>query len=142
MTPPDPAFTAPDHNAIGADLFVTDGTEARLRISRCTACAESWFPALSQCASCASHEVTHTVSSTTGTVYASSVVRIGPTGFSAPYGLAYVDIDGIRLLAHTQSRQALAPGTAVQLRYAPITHHNDDPVMSYAAVPHTQEGQS
>jgi hypothetical protein len=34
--------------------------------------------------------------------------------------LAYVDLDGVRLLAHAESAEALTPGTPVELRLAAI----------------------
>jgi uncharacterized OB-fold protein len=62
-------------------------------------------------------------------------VRIGPPRFQAPYVLAYVDIDGVRVLAHVESSEALPPGTPVELRLATIGADEDGPVLSYAVAP-------
>jgi hypothetical protein len=49
--------------------------------------------------------------------------------------LAYVDIDGVRVLAHVDSSEALPPGTPVALRLATIGADEDGPVLSYAVAP-------
>jgi uncharacterized OB-fold protein len=109
-------------NTIGAEHFTTEAGRTRLRISRCRACGSGWFPARIQCSTCASRDVAGALSSSSGTAYASSVVRVGPPGFSTPFILAYVDIDGVRVLAHVMSAsQALAPDTPVNLIVASIT---------------------
>ncbi|MEU4173009.1 OB-fold domain-containing protein [Streptomyces sp. NPDC026665] len=86
------------------------------------------------------------MSDTEGRVYASSVVRIGPRGFQAPYVLTYVDISGVRLLAHSPAtRQALSPGTPVRLTVAPIAQSSNEIRTSYAVVPldtHTTTGDT
>ena len=114
------SFAPPAERAIGAENFLTDGTLAVLRITRCRDCGSAWFPARAQCSTCASRDMSEELTSTSGIAYASSVVRIGPPGFEAPYVLAYVDLDGVRLLAHAESAEALTPGTPVELRLATI----------------------
>ena len=47
-------------------------------------------------------------------------MRIAPAGFTAPYVLSYVDVDGVRILAHTDADDALAPDTPVVLSSGPI----------------------
>ncbi len=109
-------------NTIGSQHFEANAGGVALRISRCRACGTDWFPAREQCSTCASRDVETTLSSSSGTAYASTVVRIGPPGFAAPYVLAYVDIDGVRLLAQVASAtEALAPDTPVTVTCAPIT---------------------
>jgi hypothetical protein len=46
--------------------------------------------------------------------------------------LAYVDVDGVRVLAHAQSAEALTPGTPVELCVATIGADQDGPLLSYA----------
>lgn len=52
-----------------------------------------------------------------GTVWSSTVVHLDLEGLSAPYGLAYVDLDyGPRFLAHTIERsQPVAVGSRVRI---------------------------
>src|SRR5262245_5681489 len=129
------SFAPPIERAIGAENFLTDGTHAVLRVTRCRDCGSAWFPARAQCSTCASRNMTEELTSTSGIAYASSVVRVGPPGFAAPYVLAYVDIDGVRMLAHAQSAEALTPGTPVELRVAAIGADEEGPLLSYAVAP-------
>jgi uncharacterized OB-fold protein len=52
-----------------------------------------------------------------GTVWSSTIVHLDMEGLSAPYGLAYIDLDqGPRFLAHTGKRpQPLAVGSRVRI---------------------------
>jgi uncharacterized protein len=134
------SFAPPAERAIGAENFLTDGTRAVLRITRCRDCGSAWFPARAQCSTCASRHMTEEVTSTSGIAYASSVVRVGPPGFEAPYVLASVDVDGVRLLAHAESAEALTPGTPVELRVAAIGFDDHGPLLSYT-VASTVEGK-
>ena len=129
------SFAPPTGGAVGAENFLTDGIRAVLRVTRCHNCAGMWFPPRDQCSTCASRDVTGELTSSSGIAYASSVVRIGPPRFQAPYVLAYVDIDGVRVLAHVDSSEALPPGTPVELRPATIGADEDGPVLSYAVAP-------
>jgi scaffold protein (connect acetoacetyl-CoA thiolase and HMG-CoA synthase) len=126
------SFAPPPSSAVGAEHFLTDGTRAVLRITRCRNCASSWFPARAQCSTCASWEVDEELTSSAGTAYASTVVRVGPPQFDPPYTLAYVDVDGVRLLAHATSADALVPGAPVDLVFAKIGNGDDGALMSYA----------
>lgn len=132
-------FGPPTGRVTGADHFLTDGTRAVLRVTRCRQCGSSWFPARAQCCTCASLDVAEELTTTEGTAYASTVVQIGPRQFRPPYVLSYVDVDGVRLLAHTTTTSALAPGTPVALRLAEIGADQDGPMYSYAVSPTTEE---
>jgi uncharacterized protein len=133
-------FTPPTGPAVGAEHFLTDGTRVVLRVTRCRGCGGAWFPARAQCSNCASRELIDELTSSTGTAYASTVVRVGPRQFHAPYTLAYVDVDGVRLLAHVASEDALPPGTPVDLVLAPIGTDDDGPLLSYAVTPSVAGG--
>ena len=114
--------------------FVTEGPRVRLRVTRCLDCRESWFPALAQCAACGSLRTSPEVTGTTGTVYASTVVRIGPGRFEAPYVLAYLDVDGVRVLARVVASEALVAGTDVELRLGRIGATENGALTSYVCV--------
>ena len=129
------SFALPAGRFVGHQNFLTDGTRAVLRAARCHNCGSAWFPARSQCSACASRDVTKGLTSTSGIVYASSVVHVAPPRFDAPYVLAYVDVDGVRVLAHAESTEALPPGTPVELRLAAIGADEDGPLLSYAVAP-------
>ncbi|WP_327686328.1 Zn-ribbon domain-containing OB-fold protein [Streptomyces sp. NBC_00467] len=140
-TPPPPPA-----RHIGADWTHQDGKRTTLTITVCRACSGRWFPPRDSCSACASGDVEDIASDTRGIVYASSVVRIAPRGFQAPYVLAYVDISGVRILVHSPSSdRALAPGTPVELTVTPIADTGDGTVTSYAIIPlddqHTPTGE-
>lgn len=133
-----PAFEPPTAPSVGAEHFLTDGARVVLRVTRCRVCDSSWFPSRAQCSNCGSKNVAAEVTSSTGTAYASTVVRVGPREFPAPYTLAYVDVDGVRLLAHAVSHDALPPGTSVDLVLAPIGADDNGPLLSYAVAPSSE----
>lgn len=109
---------------LGASGVRPDGTPI-LTISVCPRCTARWFPPREICSACAHDELEPVDAGRDGIAYASTVVRIGPPGFAAPYVLSYVDVDGVRLLAHTdvagtEEPEALAPGTPVVFTAGPI----------------------
>jgi uncharacterized OB-fold protein len=136
-----PPLTEPPGRVVGAGTFVADGARTALRLSRCRGCGSTWFPARTQCSTCASTDVIDALSGSTGTAYASTVVQIGPAQFAPPYVLAYVDVDGARVLAHVRTDRALKPGTPVELRLDRIGIDEDGPFSSYIVVP-TGEGDA
>lgn len=143
MTPPRTLRAA---HQLGAHWTHQDGERTTLTITLCHACSGRWFPPRDTCSTCASTDVEDITSHTRGSVYASTVVRIAPRGFQAPYVLAYVDISGVRLLAHSPSSdRALAPGTPVELTVAPIADTPEGAVTSYVVTPlddqHTTTGE-
>lgn len=102
---------------VGASVIHPDGTPV-ITISVCPRCACRWFPSRAVCSGCAHDQMDSVEARSDGVAYASSVVRIGPPGFTAPYILSYVDIAGVRVLAHTnpidpEDPQPLAPDTPV-----------------------------
>jgi uncharacterized OB-fold protein len=133
-------FAPPGITMVAARDFRTDGVHAVLRITRCQKCASAWFPARMQCSNCASRDMVPELTSSTGIAYASTVVRIGPKQFQAPYTLAYVDIDDVRVLVHVNAESALPPGTPVDLVLASIGADESGPLLSYSAVPTTAGG--
>jgi hypothetical protein len=86
-----------------------------LTISVCPRCGSRWFPARELCSTCARDGLVAQRTGDRGVAYASTVVRIAPAGFTAPYVLSYVDVDGVRVLVRTDGDTALVPGTPVTL---------------------------
>ncbi|MEV6227432.1 OB-fold domain-containing protein [Saccharopolyspora shandongensis] len=120
-----------DSPMVGGEWIRRDGDLVALTISRCRSCNSSWFPPREICSTCASDNVEQTVSANHGTAYASTVVRIGPTAFEPPYVLAYVDISGVRVLAHVDADEALVPGARVELRVGKIGSDKNGAFSSY-----------
>lgn len=133
MPPPHDSTT--DRRLIGAEWIGGQGDEVTLSITQCHSCAGRWFPPRAQCSRCASTDVATTASASTGEVYASTLVRIGPARFRPPYVLSYVDMSGVRVLAHTRSGHPLAPGTPVRLAVDEIGADDDSALSSYVVTP-------
>ncbi|WP_435070352.1 Zn-ribbon domain-containing OB-fold protein [Amycolatopsis thermoflava] len=124
-------MTAVDtEHIVGGAWIRRDGDRVTLTITRCRACDARWFPPSDVCSHCASHDVRDEPTGESGVVYASTVVRAGPATYRPPYVLSYVDIDGVRVLAHATG-EALAPGTPVRLGLGEIGRTDAGPLMSY-----------
>ena len=80
-----------------------DGTQAgELRLQRCDACANVYFPPRPFCPSCASRKVSIFKASGKGKLY-SYVINHRPAapGFTPPYAIAIVELDeGPRLMSN------------------------------------------
>lgn len=124
--------------------FTHQDGETHLIISVCKDCKGRWFPPVAICANCAGTRLAQLPSGTDATVYASTVVRVGPHGFPPPYVLSYIDIDGVRLLVHTVGDDALEPGTPVRLECGDIGLDGDVALVSYrvATIPNVGEVRS
>ena len=94
--------------------------EGRLTLQRCSACdAVVWWPR-SLCPECSSFDLTWFEATGNGTVYSYTVVERAPGswGRSAPYVLAYVELDeGPRLMTNLVDcdPEAVAIDAAVQV---------------------------
>ncbi|KUN54921.1 hypothetical protein AQJ46_49695 [Streptomyces canus] len=118
---------------VAAEYFTHGDDGVHLRITECRNCSSRWFPPGAICSRCAGTNLTDVNSGTTGVAYASTVVRVGPPGFPAPYVLSYVDIDGVRVLAHTEGDSALTPDTPVALTLGEVGNEDGTPLVSYVA---------
>jgi uncharacterized OB-fold protein len=80
-----------------------DGTQAgELRLQRCDACANVYFPPRPFCPSCASRKVSVFRASGKGTLY-SYVINHRPAapGFTPPYAIAIIELDeGPRMMSN------------------------------------------
>lgn len=133
---PSPQSPPSADRRVGAEWTHQDAERTTLTVTVCHSCSARWFPPREACSTCASDDVENVESDTRGRVYASTVVRIAPRGFQAPYVLAYVDIGGVRILAHSPtSEDALDPDTPVRLTVARIADGDEGPLMSYAVTP-------
>ncbi|WP_328393502.1 Zn-ribbon domain-containing OB-fold protein [Nocardia sp. NBC_00416] len=113
------------HTASGVELLVSD----------CNTCGHRWFPPRSACSSCASEDLTRTHTGARGIAYASSKVHVGGAPWPKEYVLSYIDIDGVRVLMHTNSDQALTPDTPVTIALGHIGTDNATELWSYIAHP-------
>ncbi|MHA6782136.1 Zn-ribbon domain-containing OB-fold protein [Pseudonocardia saturnea] len=127
--------TGPGRTVVGADGIRPDGTPI-VTISVCPRCTARWFPPREVCSACAHDRLDPVEAGPDGVAYASTVVRIGAPGFTAPYVLSYVDVDGVRVLAHTDTAgdpTPLTPGTPVTFTAGPIGRAGEVELWSYRA---------
>jgi hypothetical protein len=101
-------------------FVVCDDGAARIRATVCQRCGSRWFPARDVCATCRDTPLEPLFAGPTATVYAATTVWAGAPGFTVPYGLAYIDVEGLRVLTHVQRPEGQdsppRPGTRVLLR--------------------------
>ena len=121
---------------IGDEWVAQQGDGAvTLAMTRCQSCSAAWFPPREVCSACASPDVEQVRTAAVGVSYATTVVRIGPGQFRPPYTLSYVDISGVRVLAHVPGADPLPPDTPVRLTLGEIGEDADGVFSSYVAVP-------
>jgi uncharacterized OB-fold protein len=106
---------------VGDGFISTDRTgRVRLTVTRNRRDGTLWFPP--HTAVGARAELEEAEVGPAGVVYASTVVRVGSAAFEPPYVLSYVDLDGVRVLAHSPGQLPLPPGTRVELVMGRIGH--------------------
>jgi hypothetical protein len=78
------------------------GTQAgELRLQKCNACAHVYFPPRPFCPACASRSVSVFAASGRATLYSYVINHRAPTGFTAPYAIAVVELEeGPRLMTN------------------------------------------
>ena len=140
------ASEPPGTGATGTASIRVDGGPA-LTISVCPRCASRWFPPREVCSACAHDRLDTVAAGPDGVAYASTVVRTGPPGFTTPYVLAYVDVDGVRILAQAdpvdpENPAALPPGTPVTFTTGPIGHDGEVERVSYRVRPASEREES
>jgi uncharacterized OB-fold protein len=93
-----------------------------LRGGRCDACGGLRFPVVQVCARCQSTQISAVPLSTTGVIYAYTVVRASPPGYAGkvPYGLGIVELpEGLRvestLTAHDLTKIAIGDMVSFEL---------------------------
>ena len=111
-----------------------DGTQAgELRLQRCDACANVYFPPRPFCPSCASRKVSVFKASGKGTLY-SYVINHRPAapGFTPPYAIAVVELDeGPRMMTNLVDMdfKDVKIGMSVKLKF--IQTEGDGPPMPF-----------
>ncbi len=101
--------------------------------SRCSACGETFFPALPTCGRCGATEVSEVVLRGPARLASFTVVHQLPPGFSAPQAVGYGEVDGVLVLAPIDAPpEGLAPGMALAIGEG-VTRIDEDgePMLSY-----------
>lgn len=83
---------------------------------RCTACRHPLTQPALRCPLCRG-ALTETTFEHTGTVFASTCLRVRVPGHTPPFAVAYLvlDGDGPRVLVHTEGDEPLPPGTRAEV---------------------------
>lgn len=85
----------------------------------CRSCGAQMFPVAPVCSVCMSEDLARAAMSRRGTLYAFTVVHVGPKDWAKPYLLGYVDLEnGVRVFSHL--RGAVRIGDAVEMVTAVI----------------------
>ncbi|MDJ0420246.1 Zn-ribbon domain-containing OB-fold protein [Rhodococcus opacus] len=132
----------PDRRLVGEDWYRQTAAGIELLVSDCNTCGRRWFPPRRACSSCASTDLTRTHTGARGIAYASSKVHVGGAPWPKEYVLSYIDIDGVRVLMHTDSDQALAPDTPVTVALGHIGTDGTTELWSYTAHPVSNDVES
>ncbi len=103
--------------------FVDYLEKGKVMATRCLRCGISYFPPRLDCPKCLGSEVEWSEIKGTGKLDTYTVVNYGPTGFEddAPYPLAIVDFDGVRVfgrLSKSIKDSDIKPG--MELKVVPV----------------------
>jgi len=113
-SPPATADPRPQVERSGAGWMLVGG--------RCAACAYPLAATARRCPACRADAVEPARFGPDGVVWSATVVRVDADGRTAPYALAYVDLDdGPRILAHAD----VAPPVGARVRLAGATVEGD-----------------
>jgi hypothetical protein len=100
-----------------------DGTQAgELRLQRCDACANVYFPPRPFCPACASRKVSVLTASGKGKLYSYIIHHRPAPGFTPPYSIAVVELDeGPRMMTNIvdcpQTPEALELDMKLEVRF-------------------------
>jgi uncharacterized OB-fold protein len=104
---------------------------------RCTRCETRMFPRAEVCPSCMGDPVAEEEMPRAGTLYAYSVLHVGPKRFRRPLAVGYVDLpNGVRVFSHLEAHETLATGGEVELDMADVGQEPDGrPIRSFVFKP-------
>lgn len=82
----------------------------------CKSCDARTFPAYPVCPKCMSEDVEHQDMPKTGTVYAASIVHVGPAKWHRPFTVGYVDLDnGVRVFSHLKGEPKISDRVTIDM---------------------------
>jgi uncharacterized OB-fold protein len=102
---------------VESDRTATD--DRTVTFTACKKCGTRSYPPLKWCVGCLNGDLETLELNKQAVVYASSVVHLGPAAFHPPYTLAYLDVDGLRVLARRPGIVDVAPGDVVDVAAVP-----------------------
>ncbi|WP_121062566.1 Zn-ribbon domain-containing OB-fold protein [Chachezhania antarctica] len=104
-----------------------DGAKAgELRLQRCTACQQTYFPPRPFCPECGSRSVAVYTASGNGTLYSYIINNIGAPGREPPFAVAIVELEeGPRLMSNIvecdQTPEALVLDMPLEVTFEVLT---------------------
>jgi len=110
----------------------------------CLSCGHIAYPVFAVCANCLSEECVDQKLTGKGTIYASTVMHVGPPNWKTPFVVAYVDLlEGIRVFGHVSADDTTTAGIGqpVTIELKELTHATAEPrkfTYSFRPVPSSQ----
>ena len=100
--------------------FINYLEQGKVMTTRCKKCGTAYFPPKMDCPSCLDSDVEWFEITGTGKLVTYTIVHYGPSGFEdeAPYTLAIVDFDGLRIFGRISKdieEDNIVPGMAVKV---------------------------
>jgi uncharacterized OB-fold protein len=99
-----------DELALIAGSAVVEDADGSVRLvgGACSGCGLRMFPRAPVCPACMSEDVAEEVMSDAGTLYAYTIVHVGPAKWRKPLAVGYVDLpNGVRVFAHLRGDLAI-----------------------------------
>lgn len=123
-------------------LMVLEDGSWHLAGSECT-CGARCFPRAARCAECLSEQLEPVALARRGRVHGVTTVRMAPPGFTAPYMLAWVDLDdGVRVFGQVVGEREPRVGDLVEVTASVVRHAEDGaPVHGHAFRPAGEPGR-
>lgn len=106
--------------------FWQGAKNGELRLQRCCACSETYFPPRPFCPSCSSSDVEVFRASGRGRIHTFIISNFRSPGFTPPYSIAVVELDeGPRMLTNIvgceQTSEAIRMEMPVEATFEPVT---------------------
>ena len=100
--------------------------QGELRIQRCNACSDAYFPPRPFCQHCGSRDVAVERASGRGTLYSYIINHLGAPGMEAPFAVAVVELEeGPRMMANIhdcpQTPEALVLDMPLEVCFEKVT---------------------
>lgn len=106
--------------------FWDGAREGELRLQRCTACGDAYFPPRAFCPECGSREVRVEKASGRARLYSYVINHLPAPGFTAPYAIAVVELEeGPRMMSNIleceQTPEALVLDMPLEVTFEKLT---------------------
>ena len=117
--------------------FLKESAGGILLGNRCRSCDQVFFPKVSLCMKCLSHELEEVRLSQTGILYSYTVSYMPSTHIQAPYVIGYIDMpEGVRIFAPLKtSNKPLEIGMEMKVVIETLWQEGDKKIIGYKFSP-------